>query len=32
MHIKPPMKCDFENSNEELVLQISEAIGQLQKK
>ena len=32
MHIKPPIKFDFENSNEELVLQISKAIGQLQKK
>ena len=32
MHIKPPMKFDFEKSNEELILQISDAIGQSPKK
>ena len=32
MHIKPPMKFDLEKSTEELILQISEAIGQVPKK
>lgn len=32
MHIKSPMKFDLEKSTDELVLQISEAIGQVPKK
>lgn len=32
MHIKPPIKFDFEKSTDELILQISEAIGQVPKK
>ena len=32
MHIKPPMEFDFEKSTDELIMQISEAIGQVPKK
>jgi len=32
MHIKPPISFDLEKSNEELVAQIAEAIGQVRKK
>ena len=32
MHIKPPITFDLTNSNEELVAQITEAIGQVKKK